>query len=88
MPELSFGSHFFQDLVESEIFYVALFPEREGTVLNLALLQELPNQLPALLPQDAGLAHVVRVVDLTAGDELLLQADILSQQVLCHRPIR
>ena len=88
MPELSFGSHFFQDLVESGIFYVALFPEREGTWLNLPLLEELPNQLPALLPQDAALAHVVRVVDLPAGDELLLQADILSQQVLCHRPTR
>jgi hypothetical protein len=87
MPELSFGSHFFQDLVESGIFYVALFPERDGTVLNLALLEELPNQLPALLPRDAGLADVVQVIDLPAGDELLLQADIVSQQVLCHRPI-
>ncbi|MGD9849452.1 MAG: PEP/pyruvate-binding domain-containing protein, partial [Desulfuromonas sp.] len=30
MPELSYGSHFFQDLVESEIFYLALYPERRG----------------------------------------------------------
>jgi hypothetical protein len=87
MPELSFGSHFFQDLVESGIFYVALFPERAGTTLNLELLAQLPNQLPALLPGDAGLADVVRVVDLPTGGELLLQADIVSQQVLCHRPM-
>lgn len=25
MPELSYGSHFFQDLVETGIFYVAMF---------------------------------------------------------------
>jgi hypothetical protein len=26
MPELSFGTHFFRDLVETDIFYVAIFP--------------------------------------------------------------
>jgi len=41
-PELSFGSHFFQDLVETGIFYVALHPERPGCFLNTRLLQELP----------------------------------------------
>jgi hypothetical protein len=88
MPELSFGSHFFQDLVESGIFYLALFPERDGTVLNLDLLDEQTNALPELLPGDSGLAHVIRVVDFPVGAELLLQADILGQQVLCHRPTR
>jgi hypothetical protein len=33
-PELSFGSHFFQDLVEAGIFYVAIFEGQEGVVLN------------------------------------------------------
>jgi hypothetical protein len=86
MPELSFGSHFFQDLVESGIFYVALFPDRPGSVLNLALLEEYPNRLSELLPADAGLAGTIRVVDLPEGEELVLQADIISQRVACHRP--
>lgn len=83
MPELSFGSHFFQDLVESGIFYVAL-PEHEGSRLDLGLLTRWPNRLPDLLPNDARLADVVRVVDLPDAERLLLQADIVSQQVLCH----
>ncbi len=29
MPELSFGTHFFQDLVETNIFYIALFPDKK-----------------------------------------------------------
>jgi hypothetical protein len=33
MPELSFGSHFFQDLVEADIFYLALFPDPLHTEL-------------------------------------------------------
>jgi hypothetical protein len=27
VPELSYGTHFFQDLLETDIFYAAIFPE-------------------------------------------------------------
>ncbi|MGB7982258.1 MAG: PEP/pyruvate-binding domain-containing protein [Candidatus Nanopelagicales bacterium] len=85
VPDLSFGSHFFQDLVESEIFYLALYPERADSLLNTSLLERWPNRLGELSPDDAALADVVRVVDLPPGAELVLRADILSQQVLCHQ---
>jgi hypothetical protein len=83
MPELSFGSHFFQDLVESGIFYVALYPERQECFLNNDLLEDLPNLLEELLPDDARFARVVRVVDLPEGFTLL--ADIVSQDLACFR---
>lgn len=83
MPELSFGSHFFQDLVESGIVYVALYPDRADCFLNGALLAALPNRLADLLPDDARFAPIVRVVDL-AG-EFRLMADIVSQKVACVR---
>jgi hypothetical protein len=85
MPELSFGSHFFQDLVESGIFYVALYPEKKECFLNANLLLSLPNNLQELLPDDARFSRVLRVVDLPAGFWLL--ADIVSQEVsCCHTP--
>jgi hypothetical protein len=31
LPELSFGSHFFQDLVEADIFYASIFENKETT---------------------------------------------------------
>ena len=34
MPELSFGTHFFQDLVESAIRYLPLYPDETGVVFN------------------------------------------------------
>ena len=34
MPELSYGSHFFQDIVESEIFYVAIFDGYRDVIFN------------------------------------------------------
>ncbi len=80
-PELSFGSHFFQDLVETGIFYLALEPERTGCFLNLPLLQSLPNLLPVRLPDDAQLSGSIRIVDLPAGH--CLMADIVTQRVVC-----
>lgn len=82
-PELSFGSHFFQDLVETGIFYVALYPERPGCFLNTEMLRELPNRLVELFPEDARFAQTVRVLDLVDGFQLL--ADIVSQRVVCCR---
>jgi hypothetical protein len=84
LPELSFGSHFFQDLVEAEIFYLALFPERDDCFLNRELLNRESNLLAKLLPDDAGYDHVVKVVDFP-DDSVLLLADILTQKVLCRR---
>jgi hypothetical protein len=85
MPELSFGTHFFQDLVESDIFYVALFPDHDACTLNKALLATRPNRLADLVPEYAKYCTVVLVIDLLDSPMQLL-ADILSQQVVCLFP--
>ena len=82
-PELSFGTHFFQDLVETGIFYVALNPDRSGCFMNTELIRSFPNRLTDFLPDDRHFAEVVRVIDLEQGYGLL--ADIVSQQVVCCR---
>jgi hypothetical protein len=82
VPELSFGTHFFQDLVETNIFYVAVFPGKNGAVFNDAWMEGLENLLPRLIPDSARYAHVVRVYDVDR-EGLYLMADIVSQAVLC-----
>jgi hypothetical protein len=82
LPELSFGTHFFQDLVESAIFYVALYPDRPECRFNPALLERFPNLLPEILPESARFADVLRVVDVSAGFQV--RADIVSQRVVCY----
>ena len=62
LPDLSFGTHFFQDLVEAEIRYLPLYPDGDG-FLNLRLLHNAPNLLPAMLPEYAHLEKTVRVID-------------------------
>lgn len=79
-PDLSFGTHFFQDLVESSIRYLPLFPDDGGT-LNARFLRSAPNILAEILPEYGHLAHAVHVVDVprTAGGlvlRVLMNADL------------
>lgn len=82
MPELSFGTHFFQDLVEADIFYVALFPHKQDVIFNKVLITQLPNQLTEALPETGKYEHVVRLCRLD-DHKLRILADVTSQKVLC-----
>ena len=64
VPELSFGTHFFQDLVEAEIVYIPLYPDDKEVVFQEEFFGEEGNILAALLPEYAKLASVIRVVNL------------------------
>ena len=83
MPELSFGTHFFQDLVETDIFYVALFPNRNNVVFNRDLLLDMPNVLSELRPEASKYDGVVHVCE-TGGEQLQIFTDLLSRKVLCY----
>jgi hypothetical protein len=83
MPELSYGTHFFHDLVEAGIFYLALFPEQSGCRFNRAWFESLPNQLDKVLPEANEFEKTLKVCDAGHG-ELVLLADLVSQKLLCH----
>ncbi|MFH0887149.1 MAG: PEP/pyruvate-binding domain-containing protein, partial [bacterium] len=82
MPDLSYGSHFFLDLVETGIFYLALFADNQDTVFDISWLRSLPNILGQILPESAAYEKVLKVHDL-AGKGLQLLSDITSQKVVC-----
>lgn len=82
MPELSFGSHFFQDLVETDIFYLALFPENRNCHVNEGWMRNIPNALEGLMPASSRFKQAVRVLR-APGDGLHLVADVVSQKLLC-----
>ncbi|MBI4719299.1 MAG: pyruvate, phosphate dikinase [Planctomycetes bacterium] len=66
LPEVSFGTHFFQDLVEADIHYLPLYPDEKGNRFNEAFLNTSPNLLPDLVPDDAEFATFVRVIHVPA----------------------
>ena len=80
MPELSYGSHFFQDIVESEIFYVAIFDGYEGVVFNPDRILQKENLLPSFLPDSRKFKDVIHVAK---TDGLEIYSDIVSQRLLC-----
>ncbi|MBI5443060.1 MAG: hypothetical protein HY900_17820 [Deltaproteobacteria bacterium] len=65
-PEVSYGTHFFNDLVEAEIVPIAIYPDEPGAVFREDLLVSGRNLLPELAPALHDLAEVVHVVDLPA----------------------
>ncbi|MBP6875794.1 MAG: nucleotidyltransferase domain-containing protein [Candidatus Eisenbacteria bacterium] len=67
LPDLSFGTHFFQDLVESRIRYLPLYPDKQGIMFNEDFFLKAPNLLAEMLPGMAGLAPVLRVIDVAAA---------------------
>jgi len=67
LPDLSFGTHFFQDLVESSIRYLPLYPDDDGIQFNEHFLRHAPNELAALLPEYSSLSHTIHVIDIPAA---------------------
>ena len=81
VPELSFGTHFFQDLVEAAIRYLPLYPDEPQTSFQEKFFREAPSVLGELLPESAQLGGTLRVIDVaraTAGCRLqvMMNADI------------
>ncbi len=67
VPEVSFGTHFFQDLVESDIYYLPLYPDDKTIIFNSDFLKNSPNSLASVLPSAARLERVIKVIDVPAA---------------------
>ncbi len=81
VPDLSFGTHFFQDLVEARIRYLPLYPDEVENGLNRRFLMGCPNLLAEMAPGHTELDDVVRVIEVpsaTRGQVLrvLMNADL------------
>jgi len=66
VPEVSFGTHFFQDLIEANIHYLPLYPDDPACNWNHAFFNADQNALAKLIPKRAELANVIRVLPVPA----------------------
>jgi len=67
IPEVSYGTHFFQDLIESKIYSLALYPDDADTTFNRRFFYGTSNELPALLPADIVFADYIKVINVPKG---------------------
>ena len=80
VPDLSFGTHFFQDLVEARIRYLPLYPDDEGNIFNEDFLLKSKNILQKVLPEYKFLSKVIKVIEVPknaggAALEILMNAE-------------
>lgn len=82
MPELSFGSHMFQDLVEANILYIACMENAQTLSWQPELLKDADEITEAF--SDEALRSVLRVYD-TSRIGLTLCMDAQSREVVCAK---
>ncbi len=77
-PELSYGSHFFQDLVESGIFYAAFYQGTPDCMFSEAGFDAFPDRAGEFL-HDEKLRGVVCVYDF-GENGAILYSEVKSQE--------
>ncbi len=67
VPDLSFGTHFFQDLVEAGIRYLPLYPDDEGNFFNDNFFNNSKNIFAELVHEYNYLEDTIKVIDVPAS---------------------
>ena len=81
-PELSYGSHIFQDLVEAQILYMAMFPGTRTLHFRPELLNRLPNIISEI-PGGAEYRDTVCLADVS-GLTCELYHDLAKEHILLY----
>lgn len=82
MPELSYGSHIFQDLVEADILYSAVFDNERTLHFNPEILDGLDNRLPDYCDESRELLNVIGIYDVSEK-EFMVYHDMKEEHLLC-----
>ena len=88
VPDVSLGTHFLNEVVETDMLYLALFPQRGHNYLSTEWFESSPNRLLEVVPKAGKWADAVRVIDVTdaSGENtgIFLDADPFEQKVICY----
>ncbi|MFC1616631.1 PEP/pyruvate-binding domain-containing protein [Candidatus Margulisiibacteriota bacterium] len=87
IPDVSLGTHFFNDLVELEMLYMAFYPKQKDNFINREFLEKFPNQLNKLMPEAAKLCEVIQVIDFNNDNnnqQMYLNVNSVEQKGICY----
>lgn len=65
-PEPSYGTHFYQELLESRIYPLAVLPEESGDYLNWKFIRNSENQMQKIIPDSAKTSHCIKVIRISS----------------------
>lgn len=85
IPELSYGSHMFQDIVETEMFYVAVMgTEQNGTeIFRKEFFRDEISVLKYIVPNAETYSDIIKVYEFSSAKSLKLYADFKKRTVIC-----
>ena len=81
-PEFFYGSHIFQDLVETEILYTAVFANEKTRIFSPEKLKELSDITSAFLKKDDNLPEGIVRVFSSEGHECELYHDLENARLV------
>ncbi|MBU1456470.1 MAG: PEP/pyruvate-binding domain-containing protein, partial [Proteobacteria bacterium] len=80
-PDISLGTHFFNDIVEMGIVYMGIYPGDEGYILNEKLILQGLNVLSTLYKKKDRIAEAIHVTDVdNALTSVFIHANTLNQE--------
>ena len=82
IPELSYGSHMFQDLTEAEITYGAIYNNEKTLTYNPDLFAENPDLFPKICPEYPELQEMIQVREV---EDVYYWLDAVSNWGICGR---
>jgi pyruvate,water dikinase len=84
-PEVSYGTHFFQDLVEGHIIYMPVYPDTPESEFNEEFFEVSKNVLAELLPDDKTFCSFIKLIDVqSSGAYAAVVADPQNQSAMCY----
>ncbi len=90
-PDPSFGTHFFQDLVESNIFPLAVYLDDERTIFKEDFFYQSDNVLLDIMPEETRFQDILHLIDVRnerPGHLLtLLMSDSQNEAVAYLKPV-
>ncbi|MFC1500891.1 PEP/pyruvate-binding domain-containing protein [Elusimicrobiota bacterium] len=87
VPDVSLGTHFFNDIVELDMLYMAIHPAGSDNFINKKFLETAHNQLEKLLPGESKWSNAVRIIDLSQEQQsscIYLNVNSPEQKGVCY----
>ena len=82
-PELSYGSHMFQDLVEADVFYGAISENSRTKLYQPEMLTQFPDVFPLLWPEKTEFMGMIKIFDVSDCAACLL-LDAKEGRAVCR----
>ena len=85
--DISLGTHFFNDLIESDTLYLGLLPHRQTNTFRTDFFENSPNKLTDIFPEARIWTNVLKVIDpqqACPGKKINLYANAIEQKFICY----